>query len=570
MTAALVGRESLEMQLLALPPVRDGYRRVYRGQTQRYPTLLASGNRGTPNKRNLAWLLHAHLMARRMLNSANAKPEDGYASLNDFLFWFEAIKQHYGPGSPFIDVTHSLDVALWFASHQSEWIRTSNTIGVGQTVGVDVFPVVRRWLGYRRATQSGWIYVLDVPLASKGPTYEHGSFVDLRVDAPAVFGTSARIQAQLACLVFGRKEDSGGDLSSFLACEPIEIAPSVSVDIPGAGDVPAVFPSADDDPWYARFLDTPHAWDLDGDERMRSFLAPALDITLYAPSVTPTDAELRQLRSRFYVVPQPLLLNYFLQVGGGAAEMANAVGVVLEGPITIGTPPLETDNWHEEALWRGIPLEAPVHNPKTGEVEGIIALDSVFFEFNPLERADWDRFDGPEPFEMVRGVWLKRVADGFEVLLALQTAGEDPGLMGGFVVILDERTKRISIRNGEESESRLELRTITTFAKPIFHALLALHHLGVNETIAPLPFITTESQILAMQQGAVARLEVAALPCQGAGYLRIRNATNGALYLGGGRSLVEREATLDSDQPFGTLSYEQIASAFTTPVSTAH
>ena len=410
MNDPLQSRSDLEAFLATLPPVRDGFLRVYRGQSTRYPKLLASGNRGAPSKRELVWGVYSNALAKRMSGTMIATAEDGYASLEDVLYWFQAIKQHYGPGSPFIDVTHSLDVGLWFAMHQGKWMRSAAGIGRGETLGVDLFPVVRRWLGYHASTNSGWLYVLDVRLASAVLSVKHGAFVDLREQAPHVFRTSARIQAQQACLVFADSSTNDGDLSEFLACPPIEIAPSVALNAPWLGKVSAMFPSPDDDPWYAQFLGIPEWWDLDGDESERSFIAPSLNVTLYAPATEYSEKELLQLGERLFAVEPLLLLNEILSHDTIPDALRQTVGILLEAPITLATPPLETGQWHEEALWRGITGMAPVYESETGKSVGKILLDNLFFEFCPLERADWDSYGTNETFRSLRGIWLRHVA----------------------------------------------------------------------------------------------------------------------------------------------------------------
>lgn len=546
MSTIVRSRAELDAKLAALPPPAAGFVRTFRGQTQRYPKLLSTRHRAPRGKRDRAWGVYAHLLARRIGQVPAGTSEEGYATLDDVLYWFEAIKQHYGPGSPFIDVTHSVDVALWFALHQSRWIETQNFVGPGTRAGVDLFPVARRWLAYQPITETGWFYVLDVPQRADSLSLSHGAFVDLRQEAPAAFGSSTRIQAQHACLVLGDDAVNGGDLSNFLVCAPMEVAVAVAEDAAWLGDMHALFPPPEQDPWYARFLDMPHSWDLDGDGSLQSFLAPPLDITLYAPNGAPTEEEMRQARARFYVLPSPLVLNYLLANDAAPAELKDAIGVILEGPILLATPPLDTGQWNEEALWKGVAQTAPIHDRTTGVELASIPLDNVLFEFSPLERADWDRFGSDETMELMRGVWLRRQGAGFEVWL-VQQQGHEPEVMGGFHVIYDAEKQGIGVCKPGEATARVLLREMEAFGKEIMHALLVLHHVNPDRKIAPLPLMTVDgSRHLAVVQGAVAKLERAAVPCVGAAYLRIRNVNDGSLYLGGGNTAeqVERISTL--------------------------
>lgn len=566
MPTPLHTRAELEAHLAALPPPPPGHVRAYRGQTKHYPRLLATRHRSPPSKRNLAWALYSHIMARRMAQVVTTTPEEGYAPLDDLLYWFEAIKQHYGPGSPFIDVTHSIDVALWFALHESRWLETVNTVGPGSRAGVDLFPVVRQWLAYSPTTASGWFYVLDVPRVEGRRELSHGTFVDLREEAPAVFGSSRRIQCQHACLVLGDGEVNGGDLSNFLACEPIEVAIGVAEGASWLGDVHCMFPTPDEDPWYARFLDTPHCWDLDGNDSLPSFLAPALGTTLYAPNASPTDEEMRRARERFYVLPAPLVLNHLIAQEVGPPELAEAIGVVLEGPILLGSPPVATGHWHEEALWRGIGDQVPVFDATSGDLLTELPLDNVLFELSPLERGDWDRYGMDEDFDLLRGVWLQRRDQSFEVAFVLERGGGALELAGGFLIGLDEERGRIGVRNAGESGLRLLVTDLEWMSKPILHALLALHHLTPGLKISPLPQMSVGgAKHLVQAQDAVARLERARLPCLGTAYLRMRNITDGHLYVGGGRAAREATRVVEGVERFGDVPYASLVALFSRP-----
>jgi hypothetical protein len=93
---------------LGNPP--RGYVRVYRGQTKDHGTMLPSGLRAGGARRDPVWHYWSALASRELLGAP-----DQLVSSADEAVWIEAIAQHYGPGSNFLDVTHSLDVALWFA-----------------------------------------------------------------------------------------------------------------------------------------------------------------------------------------------------------------------------------------------------------------------------------------------------------------------------------------------------------------------------------------------------------------------------------------------------------------------
>lgn len=107
-----------ELSRLGEPP--PGYVRVFRGQTEEHGSMLPSGLRPGA-KRDAVWDYCATQFARERFGVANR----GAFSEQDTV----AIAQHYGVGSPFLDVTRCLDVALWFALHKSRYDRADHWVG---------------------------------------------------------------------------------------------------------------------------------------------------------------------------------------------------------------------------------------------------------------------------------------------------------------------------------------------------------------------------------------------------------------------------------------------------------
>lgn len=555
-------RAKLTALLEALPAVPAGHVRVFRGQTARYPKLLASGHRGARSPRERAWALYGHLVALRLKDAQFVDPREGYTDLEDMLFWLQAIKQHYGPGSPFIDVTHSLDVALWFALNAASSFPVSAHVGSGTTPWVDRFPVRRTWVGFKRVSEFGWLYVLDIPRPSGGPGYEHGTFVDLRVDAPQVYRDSTRIQAQHACLVLANPAVNGGDLSSFGVCEPIAVAAALLDELGPEHNTRSIFPDPDDDPWYARFLETPQAWNLDGGKELPYVLAPALDVTLYAPSAEPQVADIKRLGSRFYVVPPPLALNALTSSADAPPALREALGVLLEGPITIATPPLATGTWNEEALWRGIEGAAWLKDREDESASTAISTDNVFVEFSPLETALWHDYFSEESFEFTRAVWLRQVGDAREVWLVEQGNHKPMEMYGGFRIALDRETRRILI-HVDGAGSRSAFLADAPFGKKVFAVLLMLHHLSPTPKISPTAYLINDGRRnLVVKQSAVARLETVGMRSTAAGYVRVRTFIDGDVYLGGGRSLIHEEAWIDAPEGLAKVSFQKLKALF--------
>jgi FRG domain len=126
------------------PPT--GYVRVYRGQTKDYGSLLPSGLRSGTARRDPVWHYWSALASRELLGAP-----DRLVSSEAEAVWIEAIAQHYGPGSTFLDVTRSLDVALWFALHEPRPISATHEMGPDRPLEpVQRIPLIEQWWEYQR------------------------------------------------------------------------------------------------------------------------------------------------------------------------------------------------------------------------------------------------------------------------------------------------------------------------------------------------------------------------------------------------------------------------------------
>jgi hypothetical protein len=95
---------------------------MYRGQNRDFGKMLPSGLRQVSFRSEAIFRIYTQMLSDDLLESSNPLGPDGVAST--FLMWTRAITQHYGPGSHFLDVTSSEEVALWFALHQFVLTRT--------------------------------------------------------------------------------------------------------------------------------------------------------------------------------------------------------------------------------------------------------------------------------------------------------------------------------------------------------------------------------------------------------------------------------------------------------------
>ncbi|WP_083763420.1 FRG domain-containing protein [Paramagnetospirillum magneticum] len=146
----------------------------FRGQTELYSTLSPSLFRGTISHRSLSnrlrKLSHAisHISSKaKTFNTLHEKCK-------------EALVQHYGLKTSWIDLVDNVWVALWFACHK---VRSADKIG--------------KFLHFEKRGQDkepdGYAYILmiavdaDQPISPGILTGSETEFVDLRVASPSIF-----------------------------------------------------------------------------------------------------------------------------------------------------------------------------------------------------------------------------------------------------------------------------------------------------------------------------------------------------------------------------------------------
>jgi hypothetical protein len=103
---------------LPYPPV--GHLRVFRGENRDFGNMIPTALR-TEGRPDMIWPIHASRLAKDIAGSDPHSVDD---DLSRLLLWVHAIKQHYGPGTEFLDVTHSPAVAAWFARSTRSFGRT--------------------------------------------------------------------------------------------------------------------------------------------------------------------------------------------------------------------------------------------------------------------------------------------------------------------------------------------------------------------------------------------------------------------------------------------------------------
>ena len=445
--------------LRSLPPPADGRIRVFRGQNQEYPTMTPTALRAAPVE-DWIWPLYARsLSTAGSLTDLLADLADDskvtairstdFSTYRDaLLLWVRAIKQHYGPGTEFLDVTHSVGIAAWFALHSLQPVQVRANFappGDPWAKGVGGPTFMRHTLFKGPAV----LYAMDAIRGNSAKDLVHGSLFDLAL-APHQFSSSARIRAQQACLVYANRSVDGGDLASFIVPgTPLRIAWPLDGCPEVRKPTNQVFPAPREDDWYARFVAIPLAPNLDA-SRTETVLDHPINVTLYIPqggSEAEDSAHLQDLIDRFRIPSPPLLYPKLADLNLPAWRgLADATPLYLEGPMMSTRVPLTETNI--AMLASGLTRTAPVADYVTGEPSGDVSLENVFIEISALDEPYWEAFNRERPaISIIRGFWLVRDGDRFKLTTFMHDIATDEQIMlGPNEVVFDRKTGSYSAR----------------------------------------------------------------------------------------------------------------------------
>lgn len=252
--------DELKKYIDGLPQPKPGYTRVFRGQWKDFGNLRPTGIR-SPLRNEQVWRHYCKMLAHAELMIQGADFDHAKSMSNEWGYWYYAIVQHYGPGTHLLDVTRSLEIALWFALHKAT--ENNNRIDFaifGMPGPLGQGPARHRkeaWLQYREWKETpGILYILDVPSWNGSGVPSHGMLVDL-ANAPQTFHESARIKAQAGCLVKADKDwNNGGDLFD-LIIDSVEVGwPMTGCDTVNLG-TEVLFPPPQKDKWFSHLLFLP-------------------------------------------------------------------------------------------------------------------------------------------------------------------------------------------------------------------------------------------------------------------------------------------------------------------------
>jgi len=389
--------DKLSKYISELAPPEPGHVRVFRGQYKDHGNLRPTGVRNPMHNEHI-WRRYCDMLTAGMLMREGVDFTEAFSRSGLWSYWYYAIVQHYGPGTHLLDVTHALDVALWFALHKAS---TDTRIDLRYD-GPDIIshgPSLHRkdeWTTYQEWNETpGVIYIFDVTEWNSEGTPGHGMLVDLE-HAPNIFHRSTRIGAQKACLIAADVNDpSGGDLWKFLRFPPIEVEWPMTGCTTVNLETEVLFPGPKQDDWYAFLLFLPivhQVWNKEPYWRM----AHPVELSLY----------IAHLPESIYAIQfkplQPPLLYPWLNATTlqrkitsekayeQAALILQTTPILLEAPVL---PLLHEYNYtsrnHKQFI-ENLPTSQGFIEWVSNEISGDpVYLTNVFFELSPLERVDW-------------------------------------------------------------------------------------------------------------------------------------------------------------------------------------
>lgn len=486
----------LQDALAALPPPAPGRIRVFRGQTADHgamtPTALRSNQRP-----DMIWQLYAGKLAMTLGHGAGLDPLDTDAAgsdLDTYLLWVRAIKQHYGPGTEFLDVTHSPGIAAWFALHDTHDVTAEAVYGPPGPFNpnTDVYGEHRFVRHVRHDGEAAWLYVFDAIEGAGSGDLDHGTVFDL-ASAPDVFSSSARIRSQQACLLYADQDVDGGDLSAFyVPGTPLRIGWPLD----GCAEVQRttndVFPPAPDDEWYARFVAVPLAPNLAGSTSRTVYEHP-INVSLYLPQGADGSGDeqlLDDLTYRFVTQHPPLLFASLIDRAAGStdnpddpaedavmASLASATALLLEGPAMTTLAPVSKMN--VGLLGTGLADVAPCRGFVSGEPAGPAGLTNVFVELSALDSSEWEQpsaADGES--SVLRALWLRREEQRFSFAFWADYSGYGLQRVGPVEIAQRPDHTWAFSAGGADKVQWKALEDLPELARPFFKALAFVRSLG--------------------------------------------------------------------------------------------
>ena len=402
--------EKLELHLSTLPRPKPGYHRVFRGQNRDFGKMLPSGLRHSSREYWNLWQRHAMLVADFEPNLQRAAARGVPSTLGMLKYWVHAIAQHYGGDSHYLDVTHDLQSAVWFALHKMRLVLVKLGMGVGTELDPEHdIQIELKWWRYERSTEEpGWLYVLDAPEWDNDSILEHGTLIDVADQAPSLVTASTRMAVQRACLLNADPEVR--DLRQFYACEPLRVAWPMADAERVQATTSFMFPSPSKDPWYATFCRLPLVPTLDVDMLSLGYERP-IPVTQY---ISDSEAEVNDLLGRAEMTHPALSRTGMLEAMQHSADpgllrrLDSATVILLEAALIALQPSTDGADWNIDLLTSDIPSSTPAFVVASDKVLDQADLTNAFFEFSLMERTAIESRTGVHAPDVPGGLWLVR------------------------------------------------------------------------------------------------------------------------------------------------------------------
>lgn len=239
-----------------LPATSANNIRVFRGQYRHHGTLIPSRWRAEHKYVPFddAWIYASFRIIKEKFLKIDPAARLGELT-GETLVYTEALIQHYGIRSSYLDVTRHLETALWFATRTAihETWRLDVLTDPSRKDRVQNVLIPKAWY-VPSEEPTGFVYVMDCEVWSGSGNPKHGQLVGLQALLPSV--PAARVKQQEGDLVVSNYDAARyGDLSSCVVAAFRIEQPRMWIEAePNPYNTLDMFPLPASDPIYAALL----------------------------------------------------------------------------------------------------------------------------------------------------------------------------------------------------------------------------------------------------------------------------------------------------------------------------
>jgi len=480
----------LEHAVNALPPVAAGKVRVFRGQTSNYGQITPASYRKRLASRSV-WSIYS----RALLNRLDQRFAARHLAMDELLIqslWLEAVAKHYSSGSSYLDVTHSIESAAWFALHAGVVVAEHEVPGALALSGSDTLTQEAAWVRYSPASEPGFLFVFDVDVWGGDGVPPHLALVDL-CNAPDPL-RSPRMLAQMGCLISAVESEQYDLQRHCVEGSPLRIAWPMTGSVVVNRRVEEMFPAPDVDPWFRLFLSAPLVPHVSASSGELILMRPVPVISYWGETAEYNS----KVKATQWFLNPPLLHQTLqhIQVPAGSDKkdflqqgiMSIATPIVLEAPLLNIFPSADSDLWNHELLVSDIG-ESVHFSTSTNGNAGCASLTNVLVQFSPLEEIFGD--DMREPIanrRLTRGLWLFGEQGNFGAALIVQDFPHTSLFVDSPVKIRFDPARRRIIYQPLDPEARwAEVSSLQDLAKPLFVVLYLLRTLNPKMKVEATP-----------------------------------------------------------------------------------